>query len=267
MFMKQRVITAVIAMLIFLPMVIVGGVPYLLLMYIMASIALFELLRMRKISLISLPGVFSLLLLWVILFPAEYIHNFSGLAGAGKIQLLILGVLVFLSLTVISKNQFTFDDIGFCFLAIIYIGIGFYFMMVIRHFGLLYFFFVLLLIWATDSGAYFCGSAFGKRKLMPAISPNKTVEGAIGGILSAMIVAILFYFFTELQNRFPLPVLLIISVILSIFGQVGDLVESALKRYYGVKDSGKLLPGHGGILDRVDSWLFVFPVLYFFLFF
>lgn len=102
---------------------------------------------------------------------------------------------------------------------------------------------------------------------MPAISPNKTVEGAIGGILSAVIVAILFYFFTELQNRFPLPVLLIISVILSIFGQVGDLVESALKRYYGVKDSGKLLPGHGGILDRVDSWLFVFPVLYFFLFF
>ncbi len=102
---------------------------------------------------------------------------------------------------------------------------------------------------------------------MPAISPNKTVEGAIGGILSAVIVAILFYFFTELQNRFSLPVLLIISVILSIFGQVGDLVESALKRYYGVKDSGKLLPGHGGILDRVDSWLFVFPVLYFFLFF
>lgn len=102
---------------------------------------------------------------------------------------------------------------------------------------------------------------------MPAISPNKTVEGAIGGILSAVIVAILFYFFTELQNQFSLPVLLIISVILSIFGQVGDLVESALKRYYGVKDSGKLLPGHGGILDRVDSWLFVFPVLYFFLFF
>lgn len=265
--MKQRIITAIVAMLIFLPAVVAGGIPFFLLIYAMASIALFELLRMRKISLRSMPGIFSLLLLWMILFPAEYIHTFSGFDGVVKLQLVIIGVLIFLSFTVFSKNQFTFDDIGFCFMAIIYIGIGFYYMLAIRHIGMTYFFFALLSIWATDSGAYFCGSAFGRRKLLPAISPNKTVEGALGGILSAVIVAFLFFFFTDLKSDFTLPVLLASSIVLSIFGQIGDLVESALKRYYGVKDSGKLLPGHGGILDRVDSWLFVFPVLYFFLFF
>ena len=265
--MKQRVITAIVAMLIFLPAVIAGGIPFLLLMYAMASIALYELLRMRKISIISLPGIFSLLLLWMILFPAEYIHTSHHLDGADKIQLLVIGVLIFLSITVISKNEFTFDDIGFCFLALIYIGIGFYYMQAIRHIGIFHFFFALFLIWATDSGAYFCGSAFGKRKLLPAISPNKTVEGALGGIMSAVLVALIFFFSTDLKNEITLPALLAGSVILSVFGQIGDLVESALKRYYRVKDSGKLLPGHGGILDRVDSWLFVFPVLYFFLYF
>lgn len=95
------------------------------------------------------------------------------------------------------------------------------------------------------------------------ISPNKTVEGFLGGIVIALIFTAVFQLFAHLPISYP--VLLVITLVLSVFGQIGDLVESALKRHYDVKDSGKILPGHGGILDRFDSFLFVMPFLYFLL--
>lgn len=115
------------------------------------------------------------------------------------------------------------------------------------------------MIWATDSGAYFIGKATGKRKLWPEISPNKTVEGSLGGVVCALIVAILFGLFADMNAT--VLTLMAITVILSIFGQLGDLVQSAFKRHFNVKDSGNILPGHGGILDRFDSLLFVLPLL------
>jgi phosphatidate cytidylyltransferase len=117
-------------------------------------------------------------------------------------------------------------------------------------------------MWATDSGAYFIGKAIGKRKLWPEISPNKTVEGSIGGVVCALVVAILFVLFSNIHAT--IVSLMAITVVLSVFGQIGDLVESALKRHFNVKDSGTILPGHGGILDRFDSLLFVWPLLHFF---
>lgn len=119
------------------------------------------------------------------------------------------------------------------------------------------------MIWSTDSGAYFVGKSLGKRKLWPEISPNKTVEGFVGGIVIALVLSTIF----QLVANLPIPYfyLLLITLFLSVFGQIGDLVESALKRHYDVKDSGKILPGHGGVLDRFDSFLFVMPFLYFLL--
>ena len=156
-----------------------------------------------------------------------------------KIAIFLLGILVFLIYSVFSNNSFPFDEIGFVLLSVLYIGIGFFYIIQTRAEGVLFIFFALLLIWATDSGAYFIGKAIGKRKLAPHISPNKTIEGSIGGIISAIIVAILFYIFTDLGQVVPISKLLVLSVLLSIFGQLGDLVESALKRYYNVKDSGE----------------------------
>ena len=162
---------------------------------------------------------------------------------------------------VASKNKFTFDDVGFSVLSVLYIGVGFHFFVQISNNDLTMLVYSLFIIWATDSGAYFIGRAFGKRKLWPEISPNKTVEGFVGGIICAVVVAVLFYVFGYIEwSIIPL-----ITIILSIFGQIGDLAESALKRHYGVKDSGRILPGHGGILDRFDSLLFVWPLLYFIL--
>jgi phosphatidate cytidylyltransferase len=103
----------------------------------------------------------------------------------------------------------------------------------------------------------------GKRKLWPEISPNKTIEGFVGGVVCAIIVAIVFKLLANIDQT--MIELLVIGIIVSLFGQMGDLVQSAFKRHYGVKDSGKILPGHGGILDRFDSLMFIMPILAFLL--
>ena len=125
--------------------------------------------------------------------------------------------------------------------------------------------FALFIVWATDTGAYMIGRQIGRKKLMPKVSPNKTVEGFLGGILSAVLVAALYMLIDrQLTTGYSFFVTLGLVAIFSIFAQFGDLVESAIKRHFGVKDSGKLIPGHGGILDRFDSMIFVFPIMHFF---
>ncbi len=129
------------------------------------------------------------------------------------------------------------------------------------EFGFIWSLFGIVTTWATDTGAYFAGSAFGKTKLAPAISPNKTREGSLGGIAAAAMAAVIF----AVAADQPVFYLILTAVFLSIIGQVGDLVESAMKREREVKDSGTIFPGHGGVLDRFDSLLFVMPALYFIL--
>ena len=108
----------------------------------------------------------------------------------------------------------------------------------------------------TDSFALFTGMLIGKHKLAPEISPKKTIEGAVGGSVMGTIVASAFYV-TVISSSVPLPLVLIITMVLSAVGQMGDLAFSAIKRYYGQKDFSDLIPGHGGILDRFDSLVFV----------
>jgi len=124
---------------------------------------------------------------------------------------------------------------------------------------LAYFF---LVIFGSDIGAYFAGRALGKHKLAPAISPGKTVEGLIGGIIAAAGLAALatWWFFPELPYQFSIP----LAIVLAIVGVLGDLAESAMKRGAGAKDAASILPGHGGFLDRLDSLLFGAPILYYF---
>lgn len=254
--MKQRILTAIIAAAVFLPIVMYGGLPFILLTYLLATVGLYELLKMKKIKFLSLPGLISLALLWILLLPDQtFLLDFNYT----KVELAFLTVLLFLTYTVATKNRFTFEDVAFSILGTLYVGLGFYYFIETRDAGITYIFYSLFMIWATDSGAYFIGKAMGKKKLWPEISPNKTVEGSIGGVICALIVAILFSFFTDIDAS--LIQLLVMTIVLSIFGQIGDLVESALKRHYNVKDSGNILPGHGGILDRFDSLLFVWPLL------
>ena len=259
--MKQRLITGFIAAALFVPVVLIGGIVFVIGTYVIASVALYEVLKMRSINVRSIPGAISILTLWIFLLPNEY-YNILNQLNYTKIETALLSVLLLLVYTVLKKNRFTFDDAAFSVFAMLYVGIGFYYFIETRDAdsGILWVAFALLIIWTTDSGAYFIGKAIGRRKLWPDISPNKTVEGFVGGILSAVVVVLIFVQFVSLDTN--LWYLLCATVVLSAFGQIGDLVESALKRHYGVKDSGRILPGHGGLLDRFDSLLFVLPLMH-----
>ena len=120
--------------------------------------------------------------------------------------------------------------------------------------------FLLGCVWVCDSAAFYIGSSLGRRKLAPSISPNKTVAGAVGGMIGAAAVAVLF----KVLNLVPwsIPVVLGAGLLIGFLGQLGDLAESMIKRDAGVKDSGSLIPGHGGMMDRVDALLFTVPAFY-----
>jgi len=259
--MKERIITALIALALFVPIVWVGGIPFTLAIYLLATIALYEILRMKQIRLKSIPGFLALVNLYVLLLPTRFEETLIGWTGHDKMTLVFVLVFMLLLYAVLVKNTFTYDDAAFVFFGMMYIGIGFYYLIETRMDGLIYVVFALLIVWTIDSGAYFTGRRFGKKKLWPEISPNKTVEGFYGGVAAAIVFAIV------LNVLFPFAdsiyQLIFVTVAASIIGQFGDLAESAIKRHYHVKDSGTLLPGHGGILDRFDSLLFVIPLLHF----
>ncbi|KPH76988.1 MULTISPECIES: phosphatidate cytidylyltransferase [Bacillaceae] len=263
--MKQRTITAILALIVFIPFIIIGGFAFELFVYLLATIALFELVRMRKIGGYMVPPILAVLLLWILLLR----DSLFLLTDFSKFEWVTIIILLLLAYTVLVKNKFTFDHAGFILLATFYVGIGFYYLIETRDgsgiVGLKNIFYAFLIVWSTDTGAYLFGRAFGKRKLWPTISPNKTIEGALGGIVLAIVISVIFHLITPFPHS--LLAVILVTIIASIFGQIGDLVESALKRIYGVKDSGKILPGHGGILDRFDSLLFVIPLLHIIQFF
>ncbi len=121
----------------------------------------------------------------------------------------------------------------------------------------------LLINWFGDTFAYFGGRFFGKNRLSPVVSPKKTIEGTVFGILGGMAAGMLMYHF--FLSNFPFLKLAFISILTQMIGQIGDLLESVIKRYFGVKDSSNLIPGHGGMFDRIDSLIFSAPFFYYFL--
>lgn len=257
--MKTRVITAVVALIIFVPLLVIGGMPLLILTLSMAVVAMSEILRMKHRFFVSAEALLSFVGVIAITLPKSTWQDMPfNISGS-----VIFYIIVFLLLlhTVLSRNHFNFDDAGTLALTIVYVGTGFHYFFQADSKGIATVMFGMLIVWITDSGAYMVGRAIGKNKLAPKISPNKTWEGSIGGSMVAIIVIpALFTIFHWLPD-YNFIELLAFTAILSIAGQLGDLIESGFKRHYGVKDSGNILPGHGGILDRFDSMLIVMPMM------
>jgi len=197
-------------------------------------------------------------------------------APAKAPDLVLMAVVVFLIVLLITQTfRFTKDfskmltGVGVTALGVIYVAflggflvatrVGFENTPGLSTHLLAYFF---LVIFASDIGAYFAGRAFGKHKLAPAISPGKTVEGLVGGLVAAAAAAAVatYWFFPMLPYQFSIP----LAIVLAAVGVLGDLAESAMKRGSGSKDAASILPGHGGFLDRLDSLLFGAPILYYF---
>ena len=238
--MKVRTLTAIIALIVFLPILLKGGLVLMIFANILALIALKELLNMNMIKFVSVPGLISAVGLIIIMLP----QHAGPWVQVIQLKSLIAMSFIVLSYTVLSKNRFSFMDAAFCLMSVAYVGIGFMFFYETR---------------SEDTGAYLFGKMMGKHKLWPVISPNKTIEGFIGGLFCSLIVPLAMLYFVDFNMN--VWILLGVTLILSLFGQLGDLVESGFKRHFGVKDSGRILPGHGGILDRFDSFMFVLPLL------
>ncbi|MEB3101128.1 phosphatidate cytidylyltransferase [Ferviditalea candida] len=260
--MKQRITTGILAGAGFLVLLYLGGAWFALIISVLALIGYYEFISMMKLRHTDPASIIGYLSIAFLVIPRSQESHALGIFSfeTGIWAMMVL----FLLATVVTKNRTNVHDVSILFLGTLYIGTGFHFMGLTRSLehGLFWTLLVFACIWATDSGAYFTGWAIGKRLLWPSISPKKTVEGAVGGILFSVVTAIGFSLYSP--DLLSVRQALLIAVLASIFSQLGDFVESALKRSQGVKDSGTILPGHGGILDRVDSWLFVFPMVHLF---
>lgn len=174
--------------------------------------------------------------------------------------LLFLFLLGFL----LTFPRYSLAEAATSFLGVLYVAGSFSYLLLLRlipGWGFSLLLFTLLLVWANDTAAYFAGKIWGRSKLCPILSPGKTWEGALGGLAGTLIVGVLIGSRLLPQGQL---LLLILSLLVALAGQAGDLIESGIKRLAQVKDSGRFLPGHGGILDRFDSLFLVGPVVYYF---
>jgi len=177
------------------------------------------------------------------------------------LNLLIVGIL---AIFLFKNNPSILEDVTKQVLGIVYVPLLLTNIILIRDGmdGDKWLFFLLFLVFIGDTGAFYAGSYLGKHKLCPSVSPGKTIEGALGGLAATVAIGLLFRFFLLPDLSLGYSILLFICI--SIIGPLGDLFESTLKRVGEIKDSGFILPGHGGLLDRIDALLFALPVAYFF---
>lgn len=211
---------------------------------------IFSRLNLQAPLYLVIPGCF------ILLFTA-YLFK-EGYHGSAVIIILFA---CFLSV-ILYYPRFTPLDASVTFLSIMYLGLFLYFFLLSTlDNGWIWLILMLVCTWANDTAAYLVGRRWGRRRLVPAVSPGKTVEGSIGGVLGSIMAA---FWVTLFYPGLPVGDMLILGALAGVAAQAGDLVESAIKRQACIKDAGSLIPGHGGILDRFDSMLFTAPLVYYY---
>lgn len=253
---SKRILSGIVYVCLFIFCILFSKESYIILITVFAGISLWEFSKMIKKK-----SIFPYLIL---LFLS--IYTFIALPSIKKTwPLLVVSLLSAIRLLIDLfsdkfKERNTFRTIS---IQIEYVVLSFFFLMLLPFINNVYhpniIIYIILIIWTNDSFAYLVGKNFGKTKLFERISPKKTIEGFVGGLIFSIILgAIIGYY----SNEFSIINWIIIAIIISVFGTLGDLVESKFKRQANVKDSGTIMPGHGGILDRLDSLFFLAPFVY-----
>lgn len=256
--MKQRVISALVALLIVIPIIIIGGNPYKIAVIVIGVIGLLELIKLKKTpSLVKAITVFNFL---VLMLSNINMKDFALFLDFKYIILSFVSLLLPLVLYHDNK-KYNIEDAIFLSFATIFLSICFSLLMIVRSYNVYYLVFILLITITSDTFAYLVGKLIGKNKFSPSISPKKTIEGFMGGLaFSTFITTILYISAFDYNGR--VVTLILIMMGLSIISTLGDLVFSSIKRFYEIKDFGKIMPGHGGVLDRLDSLFFVLLTFY-----
>lgn len=264
---KKINITRVVSGLILFPLVaivLIWGNKYLvdILISLIAILSLHEFYnafngKANPVKIVGYIAAASIAFIHVI--PIEWMLKIIG-------ALLSISILSLFLIVIMSNLKISIVDIAITFFGICYIAIFLMFIPIIRENlpnGRIVLWFVLLAGWGTDIFAYFVGKYFGTHKFSE-ISPNKTIEGCVGGTIGATILIVAYAAICNNVFGMDINYLLIagIGILLSIIGQVGDLAASSIKRYVGIKDFSHLIPGHGGMLDRIDSLIFIAPFAY-----
>lgn len=263
--MKQRIISAVIASLIFIPIFIIGGLTFTFAFYILAILAMYEFMKVRSLykkipDFIRLISYISMTLLYfqmIVNNNASFVIDYKIIAGVFLI--LLLPVVLYH-----DEKIYSIKDSFYLLGGVFFIGFSMSLFSMYRNIGLELILFLILITIITDSYAYFIGRLIGKNKLLENISPKKTWEGTIGGSIVGTFVCTVYYI-TVINPSISIFEISVVILFLSLVGQFGDLFFSAIKRTYKVKDFSNIMPGHGGILDRLDSIIFVMLVFTFFL--
>jgi len=266
--MTTRILTAIVFVTVMLGGLYGGLYPFVALFVLITALCLWEFIGMTLVAQNptnirhykvagTIMGVLPVVItgIYKLGIPAD---PFIFLKKATILSIPLVFLIFIRELFADTKEPFT--NLAHLFLGIFYIGLPMSMLVLVGIEGDTYLpntvFGILLLTWANDSGAYLIGSKIGKTPLFPRISPNKTWEGSIGGAVTTMIAGFLLSLIFKEQPTFNW---LVIAALTAVFGSIGDLIESMLKRSKGVKDSGSFLPGHGGFLDRFDAFIFVVP--------
>jgi phosphatidate cytidylyltransferase len=268
--MKERTISSVIIISVALLAVILSEyIVYPIALALLGIIALFEVLRVVGVNnkpMITIPAY-----LFAIAFPvgayflteSSAIYFLLAIAGGMFVYLLLL-----MGISVFSKGKTSFVCISEAFVAVVYITVSMTSLSLLRYFdrecGVWMVVLAFMIAWATDTFAFATGKLFGKHKLIPEISPKKTIEGSVGGVVVCIIFCFVYGFGLDLifENiTVDYLVLGLCALILSLVSQLGDLIASLLKREHGVKDYGTIFPGHGGVMDRFDSVFAISTIL------
>ncbi len=260
--MLTRILTAILGIVAVFFLIACGGVPLIAAIILVAVLAWYEYARMmyRTAPLYSRPAVCAL----IFILLAASSGSLAVLAAGLFISFVLLGFQVLF----IQKKDW--QRLFYTWIGVLYFGVGFGSLLVLRGAddllsvrdvalepGLFLVWFGLLGTWASDTFAYFVGKYFGRNPMAPHISPNKTQEGLLGGVVGCLVICAAFSWYFEFSLTTALPLALLVAVA----SPMGDLFESYVKRVCDVKDSGNILPGHGGMMDRFDSLLFVMPLL------
>jgi phosphatidate cytidylyltransferase len=257
--MLTRIIVSIVAIPLIILTILFGKIYFLIFISAVSSIALYEFLTFSKnknsYPQVNVSLILGLLFIWNVYFS---FIDFQ--------ILLLLSILLTSLIELFRDKNSAIINLGITYLGILYIPIFLSSLIYLREYDKIFYYNgaylilgIIVSIWTCDSAAYFVGIKIGKHKIFPRVSPKKSWEGSIAGLISAIIAMVILQKY--LLDFITFRQALIMGIVIGVFGQIGDLIESLFKRDAGVKDSSNLIPGHGGFFDRFDSLIFIAPIM------